>query len=438
MVEHRKTKRPALILAGIAVGLQLLLGPVLVLAAPGQLSGVRQLVATSTPVVTITPVATITPAVTITPEAALVRVLAASHLQAGWFAPAFLTQVRLAQVQQVIAALEAQLGRYRKTAARSDGSYRVSFAHGTVQARIHLDDQGRIDGLLFTNVRLTYLSRSAALAGLKSLPGHVSVLVLANDVPHVAVSPDASLAVGSTFKLAVMAGLKQRIAAHQLSWQQQIALKASDKSLPSGILQTKPVGSRYTISAVARYMISISDNTAANMLIRVVGRSAIDPLIPRRDRPLLTTRELFILKAPANHDLAVRFIAASTPSRRLAVLNAVDRRPLPSPRVLNRLLARGPVVPQIEYFFTVRQLCGLMGQVSEAPQMTVNPGVAARSDWAHVAYKGGSEAGVINLTTMATSHSGRTYCVSATWNNTTNLDEGRFEQLYSSLLHSFH
>ncbi len=432
MFENSKTKRPAQILAGVAVGLQLLIGPALVLAAPGQLSGARQLVAASTPMATSTPV------VTITPEAALVRVLAASRLRAGWFAPAFLTQVSVAQVQQVIAALKTQLGLYRKTTAGQDGSYLVSFARGTVQAHIHLDDQGRIDGLLFTNVHFTYLSRSAALAGLKNLPGHVSVLVLANGSPHVAVNADVSLAVGSTFKLAVMAALKQRIAAHQLSWQQQIALKASDKSLPSGILQTKPAGSRYTISEVARYMISISDNTAANMLIRVVGRSAIAPLIPRRDRPLLTTRELFILKAPANHDLAVRFIAASTPSRRLAVLNAVDRRPLPSPRVLSRLLERGPVVPQIEYFFTGRQLCGLMGQVSELPQMSVNSGVAARPDWTHVAYKGGSEAGVINLTTMATSLSGRTYCVSATWNNATNLDEGHFEQIYSSLLHSFH
>jgi hypothetical protein len=29
-----------------------------------------------------------------------------------------------------------------------------------------------------------------------------------------------------------------------------------------------------------------------------------------------------------------------------------------------------------------------------------------------------------------------TYCVSATWNNAALLDEGRFEALYSSVLHS--
>lgn len=35
------------------------------------------------------------------------------------------------------------------------GSYRVRFRDGTVEGRIHLDSQGRIDGLTFTNSQLT-------------------------------------------------------------------------------------------------------------------------------------------------------------------------------------------------------------------------------------------------------------------------------------------
>lgn len=374
----------------------------------------------------------------ITPRAALVRVLTAPHLEPSWFAPVFLAQVSVAQLQQAIATLKAQLGPYQGVTAQPDGSYLVRFSRGTVQARIHLDGQGRIDGLLFTNIHFTYVSRRAALTGLKGLPGRVSVLVLANGAPRIAIAPDASLAVGSAFKLAVMTGLNDRIAAHQLSWQQQITLQASDKSLPSGILQTKPVGSRYTISDVARYMISISDNTAANMLIRVVGRPSIDPLIPLRDRPILTTREAFVLKAPANRALRDRYLAAATPAARLSILQQADRLPLPAIKPFARLLAAGPVAPRIEWFFSVRQLCGLMGRVSALPQMSVNPGVADPSEWSHVAYKGGSEPGVLNLTTLARAHDGTTYCLAATWNNGANLDEGRFEQLYSSLLHSFH
>ncbi len=423
MLHRHKATRRTQIRAGAVAGVMLLAGPSLAFAAPGQ------------PSVASRPSR---PPTAITPQAALVRVLTAPRLQADWFAPAFLAQVSVAQLQQGIAALKAQLGPYQGVTAQPNGSYLVRFGRGTVQAQIHLDGQGRIDGLRLTDVHFTYVSQGTALAGLKGLPGRVSVLVLANGAPRTAVDSAASLAVGSAFKLAVLAALNKRIAAHQLSWQQHITLHAADKSLPSGILQTKAAGSTYTISDVARYMISISDNTAANMLIRVVGRRAIGPLIPLRDRPILTTRELFILKAPANHDLVVRYLAASTPSQRLVVLDAADRRPLPSLRVLGPLLARGPVVPQIEYFFTVRQLCGLMGQVSQLPQMSVTTGVADPSEWTHVAFKGGSDAGVLNLTTLVQAHGGTTYCVSATWNNSATLDEGRFEQLYSSLLHSFH
>jgi beta-lactamase class A len=181
---------------------------------------------------------------------------------------------------------------------------------------------------------------------------------------------------------------------------------------------------------------AISDNTAANMLIRVVGRAAIDPLIPANDRPILTTRELFVLKDPANRTLRDRYLAATTPGARLSILQQADRLPLPSLATIGPLLTKGPVSPRVEWFFSVRDLCGLMGQVQHLPQMSVNPGVANPADWMHVAYKGGSEPGALNLTTMVTAHDGATYCVAATWNNAALLDEGRFEALYSSLLHA--
>ena len=372
----------------------------------------------------------------ITPQAALVRVLTAPQERSTWFAPAFLARVNVTQVQAVVQSVKAQFGPYKSVTPQPDGSYLVRFQRGTIRARIHLDGQGRIDGLLFTNPQFIYVSRSAALQGLQRLPGQISLLVLANGTPLLSVAPGRVLAVGSAFKLAVLAALQQRINARRLSWTQQVTLRAQDKSLPSGVLQTRPNGSRYTVAELARYMIAIGDNTAADLLIHLVGRAAIAPLIPERDRPILTTRELFVLKDPANKGLRERYLAAATPAARLAILAQVDQLPLPSLRVLVPLFARGPVAPQIEYFFNVRQLCGLMARVQQLPQMSINPGVADPAEWTHVAFKGGSEPGVLNLTTMATSHNGVTYCVSATWNNAALLDNGRFEALYSSVLHS--
>lgn len=365
----------------------------------------------------------------LTPQAALVRLLTATHLQDDWFAPSFLAQVSAAQVESVLANAKATLGAYRSVKAQPDGSYLITFAKGTDRAQIALDAQGRITGLFFAPPHLTHANPAAALKAFHGLPGHVSVLVTTNGTTTLALNPAQPLAIGSAFKLAVLAALRRRVAAGKLSWSTVVTLTERDISLPSGILQSWPAGTPLTVATLAGLMISQSDNTAADTLVHLVGRAAIDPLIPARDRPLLTTRELFVLKDPAHKDLRDAYLRGDE-AQRLAILTQADALALPSPA----LFSGGPVAPQIEWFFSTRELCGLMQQVHDLPLMGINPGVADRSAWASVAYKGGSEPGVLNLTTMVTTTHGTAYCVSATWNNTASLDENRFETMYSALL----
>lgn len=99
------------------------------------------------------PVTVVTPG--ITPNAALIRVLTRRPIQASWFAPSFLLVVSVGQITQGIADITTQLGPYQSLSALPDGSDQVRFRDGTVDGRIHLDSQGRIDGLAFTNVQLT-------------------------------------------------------------------------------------------------------------------------------------------------------------------------------------------------------------------------------------------------------------------------------------------
>jgi len=65
---------------------------------------------------------------------------------------------------------------------------------------------------------------------------------------------------------------------------------------------------------------------------------------------------------------------------------------------------------------------------------SINPGLASPADWQHIAFKGGSEPGVINLTTWLVGQSGMNYCVVATWNNDEVVDEVQFVGLYSGIL----
>ena len=374
-------------------------------------------------------------AAAITPQAALTRLFTSPKVQKAWFAPSFLAQVSVAQIQQVVSGLTAGLGRFEGVQPQPDGSFVVSFAKGTDRAQIALNGQGQIVGLFFFPPTLRLMSGAAALQQMRALPGQVSLLVLKNGATRTAINADTILAIGSAFKLSVLAGLQQRIKAGQLSWDQEVVLTAQDKSLPSGVLQNQPDGTRLTVRKLAELMISISDNTAADMLIHLVGRAAIDPLIPPRDRPILTTHEAFVLKDPAHKDLRERYLHGDE-AQRLAVMQQADRLPLMPVSEANRLVKANQFSPEIEWFFSARQLCDLMGQVHSLSPMSINPGVADPTDWKSIAYKGGSEPGVLNLTTMATAHDGATYCVSATWNNSAPLDETHFETLYGSVLHA--
>ncbi|HEY8497036.1 MAG TPA: serine hydrolase [Limnochordales bacterium] len=362
----------------------------------------------------------------ITPAAALERLLVSETVAADWFAPVFLAQVSVEQVERIVAQLRAGLGQLVGVEG-SGVTYEVVFEQGVVPAQIALDAEGRIARLFFGPPRPKVSGLQEALAPFAELPGQVSVLVLGGSAELAALNPDASLAVGSAFKLAVLAALRQQIVLGQRSWDEVVVLDETWRSLPSGILQDWPAGSPMTLHTLAALMISFSDNTATDALLNLVGRDAVEALTTR-NRPFLSTREAFVLKSPANEDLLARWRAADEAGRR-ALLAEAAKRPLPTADVFS-----SPRALDVEWFFTTRELCGLMGAVYDLPLMSINPGVANRDDWAWVAYKGGSEPGVLNLTTALVDANGAGYCVSATWNHTDNLDELRFFGLYSGLL----
>src|SRR5438067_5608685 len=65
------------------------------------------------------------------PEAALERLLSAERVQEAWFAPSFLAQVPVTQVQQLVDRLHASLGGFVGVRRTADG-YEVTFERGTL------------------------------------------------------------------------------------------------------------------------------------------------------------------------------------------------------------------------------------------------------------------------------------------------------------------
>ncbi len=342
---------------------------------------------------------------------ALERFFTQQPPQADWFAPSFLAAIPLDQIAAIKAQIVAQEGAFERLEVR-DGAYYAVFAKAENHVIVATDADGKFTGLrLLTPVARTS-DLNDALAKLSAAGGgEAAYLITEGGTDVAAASPDRPMAVGSTFKLVVLAALREQIDAKRHDWSDVVPLAPAAKSLPSGTYQDWPDGTPITLGTYAAQMISISDNTAADALARVVGRAALEALSPR-NTPFLTTRELFALKTK-NADLREAYRVGDVAARR-AILAKLDAQAPPA--VAN--LDLSPAYLDIEWYLSNRELCGFMARVADLPLMAINPGVPSPG-WKRIAYKGGSDAGVLNLTSYVTAPNGTSYCVSATWNDRT-------------------
>lgn len=344
--------------------------------------------------------------------------------RADRYTDAFLAQIPAAHVAGLVADLRARLGVLRRV-ADAPGSFVLHFAGGDVPARIALDDAGRIAGLWFGPVRPQGDIAKQAEA-IRALPGQAALLVLTDGRPRAAHAAQAPLAVGSAAKLAILQATRQAVDAGRLHWTQTVALDPRWKS-PGGQLQAWPDGAPLTIDTLANLMISLSDNTATDALLHLAGRGAVEALTPR-NIPFPSTRELFLLKT-ARHAAQRDAWRSGDAARRRAILDGLADEPAPTPQDLP-----GTPTPDVEWFMTAEELCRLLDATANLPALRINPGLANPADWRAVAYKGGSEAGVLNLSTRLAGRDGRTHCVVASWNDRQPLEEARLTGPYRAII----
>ena len=233
------------------------------------------------------------------------------------FEPAMLAKVSPEQFNSALAQFPAPggaslLGLLAEDPAHDPVSLLAVAAFGSVTLTVNIavDSAGLINTLQLgpyqpppaswaqADQELAALAPDASLLAARVSPGGICT-------PVRQVASSAARPLGSMFKLFVLGALAHQIAAGRISWTQELTLTDALKSagdIGPGYLQDDPAGTRVSVRQTALQMISISDNTAADMLIDLVGRSAVQA----QDRqwsahaalnvPFLTTRELFLLK----------------------------------------------------------------------------------------------------------------------------------------------
>jgi len=287
--------------------------------------------------------------------------------------------------------------------------------------------------LLFASVSVPAHAPTAAtaptVAALRNLPGRTSLLVLQNGRQIAALNADLPRAVGSSFKMALLLTLKKQIQAGRYRWTDVVRIKPHWK-VPGGVLFDWANGMPVTFEALAGFMISVSDNTATDAVMDIVGRENAERYTGR-NRPLLSTHDFYFFKDLRHRDWLDRYRRAGLAERR-AIVGQVAKMPLD---LANYEEPNGPYALDLEWFFTNRELCGIVAQIADLDIMGIATFSANRSDWARIAFKGGSEPGVISTTFGLAAKDGRTYCVSASWNNDRAIVDNTFwEELMKDLI----
>ncbi len=288
---------------------------------------------------------------------------------------------------------------------------------------------GRISSLLFVPWSPTPTTTAEAARRLAAVAPQTSVLVARVDggrcVPVFAARADTARPLGSAVKLWVLGAVAQAVRDGRTSWTEQLPIRADRISLPSGTFQTLPVGTRLPVTDYADAMISISDNTATDHLIGRIGRPAVERQFtafgmarPDRNTPLLTTRDLFVLKGSPSAAAWQQAYRLLDPAGRRVLLERV----LPLVPVASVTPWTTPVaVDQVEWFGSPADVCrafaGLARQAADpalAPvgeALSINDGGigVARRTLPTVWFKGGSEPGVLTLNHLVRDARGRVF-----------------------------
>lgn len=225
--------------------------------------------------------------------------------------------------------------------------------------------------------------------------------------------------VASAFKLWVLDAVARSVASGQIEWDTPVAVRDELRSDPSGEVYSYPTGQKVRVSKLAELMISISDNTATDLLIEFIGRDAISDVIREfapdgasRTIPLLSTADMARLKF-VHPDLGREYVGLDRDARRRFLKTLPERGPFPWPKdptAVDRLdLTTPSFIYEIEWFASGADLCRTMADLARLAReegleplneiLSANSGLppGQTQAWTNTWFKGGSEPGVVTL-----------------------------------------
>lgn len=351
----------------------------------------------------------------------------------GAFDASFTAVVSLAEVVDLLNKQIRPAQPIVVTAYQGSETQAVADAAGSVgepfAIHLSLTADGLIDGFALTPVttpdpahsledvqqRLEQLGVPVQYSVTRTAPDGTSDVLLEHGA-------DQAAPMASMFKLYVLLAVHDAVQAGELNWSDELIVTDATRSLPSGELQNEANGTKVSLRDAALAMISISDNTATDMLIDAVGRDRVEAAVvsaghhdPALLTPFLTTRELFMLGFGVDQSVRDEWAAASVSERRTLLaeitidLDAIT----PADFAVDPFWQKG-----LDWFATPADIAAAhttlaaLSDPEVAAALMANPGVQVDATaWPEVAYKGGSSVGVLTGSWHAVAPDGTTLTI---------------------------
>lgn len=393
----------------------------------------------------------------------LIGVLNGTATPDSLFAPAFLTQVPATQVVAIANQLRAGLGKALTVGdlvqtGPNAAKLVINYEYGRVDMTLAIDpDTTQIVGLRITGASAPGKTPAQVIEALHALPGKTGFVVakLGDGAPQIVAGSDVDrpIAVGSAFKLVILAELVRETNANERKWTDTVTLDG--RELPGGTYTKVPAGTKVTLLELAQKMISISDNSATDILLATLGREKVEAMLPvvgvkdpARNRPYLSTLEMFKIKGTIGGRFAAAWPTLNEAGKR-ALLKQIDASPISAIDPALYKDGKPILIDQAEWFFSPADLVRILdwlrthtesGPGAEARAVLgINPGIGRGPDnaqWSYVGYKGGSEPGVISMAFLLQGKDGW-YAVAGGWNDpAAPVEDGRFAGLMGGAVNS--
>lgn len=368
-----------------------------------------------------------------------------------FFDPRFLSKVAsAAQMKAFAEGVVAQFGAPLKITQIQKISETVAMlklqferANAIVDVSIEATPPSKIIGFRIVPEQPVIANDSLAKidAELAALPGRVGYVVesIGEDGKRTAIAGRATeeqFAIGSIFKLYILAELASQIDTGKRKWSDMIPLTRCSFSSPA--TQSLSLGTSVTLEQLATWMITVSDNAASDELLFLLGRDKIEARVrfvghsaPEKMFPFLSTVEAFLLKSDYKGTRA-KYEAASEAKQRALLKQKISGVGFEKINIAN-LIAKPASIDTIEWFASPGDVVLLMDHLRTMQNPTVleimakSVAPSTTKKWKYVGSKGGSELGVIAMSFLAQAPSGGWHVITGSWNNNAQaVDENKF------------